>query len=97
MKIKWKGAAERYLIVVWFARFERFGSTGFQAVAFLTLFVSMLTAAPFVYYVQQGRYTLLDNALTWVLFLLGYFLAIFVVQNLIWLLIRAVLYLLEEL
>lgn len=66
------------------------------SVAFLTFFISMLSAAPFIYYARTGGYEVLQSVWAWILFAPLYLLTIVLLQNFFWLLIRGILWLLEE-
>ncbi|MBX3101515.1 MAG: hypothetical protein KF690_03305 [Bacteroidetes bacterium] len=95
-RIHTEGAWERYGLLVWFDRFERIGRTAMAAACFLTFFLSLMVAAPFIYYTMQQGYEILNNPLTWVVFILGYTIAILLLQNLLWILVRGALWVLEE-
>jgi hypothetical protein len=95
-RINKQGAWERYGLILWFDRFDRFGRTAMASVCFLTFFISLMVAAPFIYYAREHGFELLNYALSWVLFVICYAVAILVLQNLLWLLIRGALWLLEE-
>ena len=52
-RINKQGAWERYGLILWFDRFDRFGRTGLASVCFLTFFISLMVAAPFIYYARE--------------------------------------------